>query len=418
VTRRREGESEAMAAELHLLRSLALAIGEAEDLDQALLVALSRVGEFTGWAAGESWLPDREGSRFVRGPVWSVDPSAAAGFHRISGEFTFAPGQGLVGRVWASGEAAWVSNVLRDPSFLRQDAARLLGLRAAAAIPVLAAGEVVAILVFYQTEEDPEDRNLLELVSTVAAQLGQLVRRKRADDERARTARQLELANGELQRLVWLASHDLQEPLRMVNLYSQLLLQRSAERLAPEEQEIVGFVLEGAARGQSLLDGLRTYAEVVSRPFHAGPVDAGSALESAITYLEPLILRNNASVKGEARYEVLGDRTELSRVFRQLIENSIVHRRPGVAPRVEIGAHRDGPDVVFRVRDNAAGIDPQAVERIFDVFHRIPSSNGHRGIGVGLSVCRKIVERHGGRIWVESREGEGSTFYFTVAAAG
>lgn len=405
------------ATELQLLRRLALAIGEAEDLDQALSVALSEVGSLTGWSTGECWLPTEDGSRLVRGPVWSENAGEMARFHEASSAFSFARGEGMIGRVWEGGQAVWSSNVLRDRAFIRAAIAREIGLHAAAAIPVLAAGEVVAILAFYQRRESAENRHLLELVSAVAAQLGQLVRRKRADDERARTAARLADVNAELRRLVWLASHDLQEPMRMVTLYSQLLLQRSADRLSAEEKEIVDFVIEGAARGQSLLDGLRTYAEVVSRPFAAVPVPAGGALDSALAHLEPLISATGATVHGELRETVLGDRVELSRVFRQLVENALVHRRPSVAPEVRVGAERSGDEVVIAVTDNGVGIDPEAAERIFEVFHRIHNGNDHGGTGVGLAVCRKIVERHGGRIWVESRPGVGSTFYFTVPAA-
>jgi signal transduction histidine kinase len=411
---------EALNAEsgVRLLQAVALAIGEAEDLRHALAYVLAEVGRATGWVTGESWLPDAAGECLTAGPSWTDPREALESFHAASAEFAFRRGEGLVGRVWETGRSEWVQDITRDPSFLRAQQAADVGLRTAAAIPVLARREVVAVLVFYHFRERGEDRQRLDLVSAVASQLGMLVQRKRAEDDLARKAEELARANAELEQLVWLASHDLQEPMRMVTIYSQMLDQRCNGRLGAEEREILDFVNEGAARMQVLLNDLRVYAEITRRPLAVAAVAAGAVVDRALVALKPAIEATGGEIHVGPLPVVDANAAELTQVFEQLIHNALTHRPKGDVPRVNVTAEEEQVGWVFAIRDNGIGIAPGFVERIFGVFQRLNGRDARSGSGIGLPICRKIIERHGGRIWVESTPGEGSTFRFSLPRTG
>jgi signal transduction histidine kinase len=404
--------------EIRLLQALALDIGQAEDLDQALSSTLREIGRATGWATGESWLPDPRGRVLVRGPVWGETLRALAPFHAVSDGTEFAPGSGLPGRVWAEGVPRWVGNIARDPEFRRAGVAAAVGLRTAAAIPVLAGREVVAVLVFYHFEERPHDARLIELVSAVAAQLGMLVRRRRAEDALLRQAEELARANVELERFIWLATHELNEPVRMVALYTQWLAERCAGRLSEEEREAVEFARGGAERMHALLDAFRVYAEAGAPVEAPGAVALDEALDRALAAVQAPLRESRAEVARGPLPAVIGGAAELAFVFEQLLTNALTFRDPAVAPRVEISAEARDAGWTVSVRDNGIGVAAGKLAHVFDPFPRLHARGAYPGRGVGLASCRKIVEGFGGRIWMESEEGAGSTVHFSLPAAG
>lgn len=400
-----------------LLHSLALSIAQAEDLDTALAGVLHQLGEATGWATGEAWIPGA-GGRIVRGSVWSALPQSLERFEEVTRSLTFEPGQGLVGLVWATANPVWVSNVQNSTLFLRADAARAAGLRTAAAIPVLAGTEVAAVLVFYHDEERPEDWRQIQLVSTVAAQLGLLVRRRQAEQALLRRTEELDRANEELNRFIWLASHDLNEPLRMMSIYAQLLAERLDGRLTPDEVGAVAFVTGGARRMHALLEDFRTYAEVGMRTARAEPVHLGQAVSRALAGLEPRIRELGAEIHCAPLPSVLAGQTEVVRVFEQLIANALTYQHPGTTPRVAVTARAEGDGAwQVMVHDNGIGIPPEHMDRVFEVFHRVHDRDAYPGTGIGLAICRKIVETYGGRIWLESGADGGSVVSFVLPGA-
>jgi light-regulated signal transduction histidine kinase (bacteriophytochrome) len=243
-----------------------------------------------------------------------------------------------------------------------------------------------------------------------------LIRRKRAEDELARRALELSLANEELERFIWLASHDLNEPLRMVTLYTQWLAERLRDQLGPSEQEAIGFAVEGARRMHDLLEDFRAYAEAGSRTGEVGRVALDRVLAQALSGLAPQILAEGAVVRYQPLPEVLGRAPELCRVFQQLVMNGLTFRRPDVVPQIEIAADPGDDAWVISVSDNGIGIEADQLSRLFDGFHRGAARDKHPGSGVGLAICRKIIQRSGGRLWVESEPGQGSRFSFSLPA--
>jgi PAS domain S-box-containing protein len=228
----------------------------------------------------------------------------------------------------------------------------------------------------------------------------------------------LRRANADLQQFADSASHDLQEPLRMVAAYSELLKKRFGGQLGPIGDEYIGYTVQGAMRMESLLRDLRMYTQVsTSEQEPAEDVDAGAVLEVALNNLEVLIRDSGASITRGALPRVRMYQFQLEQLFQNLVANAIRYRG-NEAPRISIGAEEQdaerGKQWRFFVQDNGIGIDSQFQEQIFGIFKRLHSKDDYPGTGMGLAICQRIVERAGGRIWVESQPGKGSTFYFTV----
>jgi len=237
-------------------------------------------------------------------------------------------------------------------------------------------------------------------------------------EELRRAADDLARSNRDLEQFAYVASHDLQEPLRMVSSYVQLLARRYEGKLDAEADKFIGYAVDGAARMRRLIDDLLAYSRVGTRGRALAPVDAAAALGDAMKDLAGAVDETGASVTCDELPRVLGDRTQLARLFQNLIGNAIKFREPARPCRVHVSAGRDGGLWLFRVRDNGIGIEPQYLEKVFQIFQRLHDRTTYPGTGVGLPICRRIVERHGGRIWVESQPGEGSVFCFTLRAEG
>jgi PAS domain S-box-containing protein len=241
--------------------------------------------------------------------------------------------------------------------------------------------------------------------------------RKHAEEELRRRAEELARSNAELERFAYVASHDLQEPLRMVSSYTQLLARRYEGRLDEDADEFIRYAVDGATRMQALINDLLAYSRVGTRAPEPSPTDLGAAFEAVRNNLRVAIEESGASVVAEGLPVVRGDETQLVQLLQNLIGNSIKFRG-GRPPEVRVAAERHGPEWVVSVRDNGVGFEEEYADRIFVVFQRLHAGGGYAGTGIGLAICKKIVERHGGRIWAESEPGKGSTFYFTLPAAG
>jgi PAS domain S-box-containing protein len=234
-------------------------------------------------------------------------------------------------------------------------------------------------------------------------------------DQRKRIEEALARSNSDLERFAYVASHDLQEPLRMVGSYVQLLANRYRGRLDADADDFIGYAVEGSQRMHRMIEELLTYSRVNTRGVEPAPVSAQHSLETALASLKLAIEEAGATVISSPLPMVQADSTQLESVFANLVGNAIKFRgtKP---PRVEIGAKRQDAEWIFMVRDNGIGIDPQYFERIFVLFQRLHGRGEYPGSGMGLAIAKRIVERHRGRMWVESEPGCGATFYFALPA--
>jgi PAS domain S-box-containing protein len=228
-------------------------------------------------------------------------------------------------------------------------------------------------------------------------------------------ARELARSNDELEQFAYVASHDLQEPLRMVASYLELLAERYEGQLDAKADKYIRYAVDGAARMKTLIDNLLEFSRLTSRGKPLEPVDLDAVLELAVKNLSKAIERTGAVVTHGTLPAVMGDSTQLVQLLQNLIGNAIKFCE-GRAPKVHLEAQRRGGEWIVTVQDNGIGISPQYYERIFQIFQRLGSREKYAGTGMGLAICKKVVERHNGKIWVESRTGEGSTFSFTLAA--
>jgi PAS domain S-box-containing protein len=220
-------------------------------------------------------------------------------------------------------------------------------------------------------------------------------------------------SNTELEQFAYVASHDLQEPLRAVNSYAQLIVRKYQGNLDAKADKYLGYIMEGATRMQQLISDLLSFSRVGTHGKPLEPTDCEVVLRQVLDNLKVAIAENNAAVTHDPLPTVMGDETQLIQLLQNLICNGIKFRREE-PPQVHISAMQRDNGWEFSVRDNGIGMESEYFERIFTIFQRLHSKSEYPGTGIGLAVCKKIVERHGGRIWVESTPGVGTTFYFTI----
>ncbi len=284
-------------------------------------------------------------------------------------------GQPLVGieekETWADGRVTWVSTTKMP---LRDEDGRIIGT--------------------FGISRDITERNLVK-------------------QKLEQTVLELKRSNDDLQQFASVASHDLQEPLRMITSYLQLLDKRYKGKLDADADEFISFAVDGAKRMQGLISDLLAYSRVGTRgkPFES--CDCESIITKAIRDLDRIIEENNAVVTHDPLPTIMADTTQLEQVFRNLISNAIKYRSKDQAPNIHISAEQKDNEWLFSVRDNGIGIEPEFSGRIFAIFQQLHGRDEYEGSGIGLAICKRVVERHGGRIWVESEPGEGSTFFFT-----
>jgi PAS domain S-box-containing protein len=232
--------------------------------------------------------------------------------------------------------------------------------------------------------------------------------------ERKNIENELRRANQDLEQFAYSASHDLQEPLRSVKIFSELLSGRYGDKLDNQALEFLRNVRDGARRMEALVRDLLTYMQVATTDRDPGYVDANVAMQAAVANLAVAIAETEAKVDSDTLPSVCVHQIQLQQVFQNLIGNAIKYHRPGIPPVVHTAARRQEGSWLFSVSDNGIGIEPQFKERIFGLFKRLHTGDEYSGTGIGLALCQRIVERHHGRIWVESELGKGSVFHFTL----
>jgi PAS domain S-box-containing protein len=241
--------------------------------------------------------------------------------------------------------------------------------------------------------------------------------RKQAEESLAKHAAELTRSNAELERFAYVASHDLQEPLRMVTSFTQLLAKRYRDKLDKDADEYIAFILDGTRRMHELINDLLAYSRVGRYEQQFKPTNCGEVLSRVLGNLRAAIADTGAQVTHDPLPTLVADRFQLEQLLQNLLSNALKFRGEE-PPRIHVSARQQGSEWVFSVRDNGIGVDPQFAGRIFVIFQRLHSRKEYPGTGIGLAICKKIVERHGGRIWVESEPGRGATFYFTVRSRG
>jgi signal transduction histidine kinase len=241
--------------------------------------------------------------------------------------------------------------------------------------------------------------------------------RRQAEQELAKKAAELTRSNADLEQFAYVASHDLQEPLRMVAAYTQLLAERYRGKLDADADKFIGYATDGALRMQVLIQDLLAFSRVGRSGAGSASVDCNAIMQEVLQTLAPAIQESGAVVTCASLPSVWADRTQLAQVFQNLVGNAIKFRQEA-PPIISVQAEKVEPEWLFSIRDNGIGIAPESAENIFVVFQRLHARTEYPGNGIGLAICKKIIERYGGRIWVESQGDSGSTFKFTLPLHG
>jgi PAS domain S-box-containing protein len=282
-------------------------------------------------------------------------------------------------------------------------------------IPVFSGSRIVVVAGVGNKEQPYDDMDVRQLTLLMEGMWRHIERRNSLEAIR-KVNEDLRRSNRDLEQFAYVASHDLQEPLRMVTSYMDLLETRYKGRLDKDADQFIGFAVDGAHRMRQLISDLLTYSRITSQGKEPRLVSVQAAFGRAMADLRGVIAESGAQVTQDSLPEVMADETQLTQLLSNLLSNAIKFRGDQ-SPRVHVGVRTEGSEWVFSVRDNGIGIAPAGFERIFQVFQRLHTRQKYPGSGIGLAICKRIVERHGGRIWVESQVGQGSTFFFTMPAS-
>ncbi len=239
-------------------------------------------------------------------------------------------------------------------------------------------------------------------------------KRKKIEEELKDTIDKLERSNYELQQFAYITSHDLQEPLRAIASFAQLLEKRYKNRLDSDADEYIDFVVDSAVRMKEMIQGLLYYSRVGTRGEKFQLISAEETLKDALSNLKLLIKENEAQVTYDKLPMVTADKGQLIQLFQNLIENAIKFKKSNIAPKIHISSRKDKEMYIFSVSDNGIGMEPQYTDKIFEVFKRLHTIDEYKGAGIGLAISKRIIERHKGKIWVKSELNNGSTFYFSI----
>ncbi len=398
-----------------LLREIAIASNSTDSVEDALLACVKHAGALTEWPVAHVYEVNQETGDLHPTDIWQIDDEERfREFRRITMSTTFAAGEGLPGRVLMEKRPVWLEDARQHENFLRRDVENDL-VRAAFAFPVVVGDEVTHVVELFSVEPQPRDARLLSIVEQIGTQSGRVVERARALDQ-GYYAAALERSNRELQLFAHVASHDLREPLRMVTSFLGLLSERYSAQLDDRAQRYIGHAVQGADHMQRLLQSLLEYSRVESRGSTFAPTDLDRVFDKAVGNLREAILESGARIQKSVDLPTIpGDEAQLVQVFQNLFSNSIRFRRDE-PPEVTVKCRRKGSLWEITVSDNGIGLDMTYANRIFEVFERLHTREEYPGTGVGLAICKKIIERHGGRIWVESQPGHGAGFHFSVSS--
>jgi signal transduction histidine kinase len=393
--------------ELELLEMVAAASNEAMAIEPALGAAIVHVCAHMRWPVGHAYLVDPATNVLASTGIWYLEDEARyAAFREASEQPKLAAS--LPSHVMAGGEPAWVTDVGAEPALERAEVARAAGLRAGFAFPILIGTRPAGVLEFFTAAPAAPDPALLHVMGQIGVQLGRVVERERARGE-------LERSNADLEAFAYVASHDLAEPLRSVAGFVALLERQYGDRLDDRAREFITYAVDGVERMQRMIDDLLLYARAGTADLRMQRVAAGDLVGAALRDLETAVAESGAIVEVGDLPTLRGDPGQLQRVFQNLLGNAIKYTAPGVIPRVVVSGATTDAGAEIAVADNGIGIDPAQVEGAFEMFARIRGRAAqYRGTGLGLAISRRIVERHGGRLWMEPNGGGGSVFRLTL----
>ncbi|MCK9420948.1 MAG: PAS domain S-box protein [Nitrospirae bacterium] len=459
ITERRRAEEE-----LDLLQKLSLAISEAEDFNSALNIAIRKICDVTGWIFAEVWVPCRDGTALEYSDIWHSALKDVERFVEISRKAAFAPGTGLPGRVWASKKPEWVMDVsVNGVIFPRAKEALEIGIRSGLGIPIIVGDQVLAVLAFYMSKTREKDSHLVDLVSSISAQLGSVVQRKLAEEMiikynevleekiKKRTA-ELEVAkqaadesNRAKSDFLANMSHELRTPLNAIIGFSSILVNGMSGPVTDEQTDFLRDIENSGKHLLTLINDILDLSKVEAGKMELEPSEFGvkDLIERCLVMFKEKSLKHGIHVEyavEEALETIIADEMKIKQILVNLLSNAFKYTPEGGSVRVRarsverdegrgtrdekeqssvvIASEASGrpSSIEISVTDTGPGIKPEDIPKLFQPFQQLETTitKKYPGTGLGLNLCKKYVELHGGAIWVESEVGKGSKFIFSI----
>jgi PAS domain S-box-containing protein len=408
--------------EMRMLHAATLEISKAQDSSQALGILLRKLCEYSGWSFAQSWLPHAGTTRLKLGPAWYTGVPTLEAFRRQNERLAFAPEGGALERVARTKVPDWLWELQPAVKAVRRPLMIEAGLKSWIGFPVLAEGEVIAVIEFFDTEQRSRDERMLRLISILGTQLGPVIQRKRAAEQidalnanLQRYTVELEATNKELESFTYSVSHDLRSPLRAVDGYARMLEEDYRESLDPEGQRLLHVVREAASRMGRLIDDLLAFSKLGRQEPARRPVDMNALVAQVIAESRG---DSKATIVTAALPSADADPSMMKQVWANLIGNALKYSGNRQGAHIEVGARPEQGENVYWVRDNGVGFDMRYADKLFGVFQRLHRAEEFPGTGVGLAIVQRVISRHGGRVWAEGRPGEGACFYFSLPKQG
>jgi signal transduction histidine kinase len=391
-----------------LRADVSTALGRSGDLPQLLNGCCEAMVNQLGVALARIWTVSPDGKM--------MELQASAGiYNQIDGPHArVAIDKSKIGQIVEEQKPIHTNDIANDPRSGDPAWVAAEHLVAFAGYPLMVENRCIGVVALLAREKLSD--NTLSAVNTVADSIAQGIQRKRAEEALEDRAKELARSNAELERFAYIASHDLQEPLRMVASYTQLLGRRYKGKLDKDADEFISFAVDGVTRMQTLINDLLSFSRVGTKGGQMLPVPLEAALNTALANLGAAIRESHAEITHEPLPTVLASQSQMVQLLQNLIGNAIKFHS-GEVPRIHIGVEKAGAEWQISVRDNGIGIDPEFFHRLFVIFQRLHNRTEYPGNGIGLAICKKIIERHEGRIWIESSLGHGTTFFFTLQGA-
>ncbi|MDQ3339877.1 MAG: ATP-binding protein [Myxococcota bacterium] len=384
---------------------MSAALADARDLRVTLQGVCEALVENLGVAFARLWTVDEAGTTLLL--------QASAGMYtHVDGPHGAVPvGKFKIGLIAEERLPHLTNDVPHDPRVGNPEWAAREMMVAFAGYPLLVDNKLIGVLAMFSRETLHDDT--LSALASIADAIAQGIVRRRTEIELEQRVEELARSNADLEQFAYVASHDLQEPLRMISSYTQLLARRYKGKLDQDADDFVGFVVEGVMRMQRLINDLLAYSRVGTRGGDFAEIELDDVLKGVLANLQVAIAEANAEVTHDPLPRLRGDATQLGHVLQNLVGNAVKFCGDK-APRVHIAVRSDGGKWIVSVKDNGIGIEAEYFERIFVIFQRLHPREKYPGTGIGLAIAKKIIERHGGMIWVESKVGEGTTVSFSL----
>ena len=389
---------------LKLMQEITITANEATTAEEAMQICIERICLFTKWPVGHVYITDSN-ETLIPSKIWYIENMEHFKvFREVTENTSFDRGFELPGRVLANGKPLWVTDVTKETWFLRAKFAKDIGVKAGFAFPVLEKEKIVAVLEFFSSEVVEPDEPMLEALSILAVQVGRVTERKRAEQYLISSRKQLE-------EFAFIVSHDLKAPMRAINSLAGWIVEDYKEALDDKGREWMERLMGRTEHMNSLITGILDYSRIGRTKSTKETLNSSKIVSEVIESLEQ---SENIIIEIESELpEICYDDIQLKQIFQNLIGNAIKHMGKPEG-KIIISYRNTNKFHEFCVKDNGIGIEEEHFERIFKIFQRLNKDKGKDSTGIGLALVKKIINNYNGTVWVESKKGEGSAFYFTI----